>query len=56
MPAKPIRQAKDGTLTLRLPQKLKDQAEKEAERKKFRSTGDYVTALIAQDVATKKAA
>lgn len=55
MPKKPIgQQAKNATLTFRLPKKLKDQAEKTAERNQFRSTGDYVTALIEQDV--KKAA
>ena len=57
MPKKPIGpQAKNNTLTFRLPEKLKTQAAREARRKQFRSTGDYVAALIEQDVTQKKAA
>lgn len=41
---------KDATLTFRLPEQLKAKAERKAERQKFRSTGDYVTSLIEQDL------
>jgi Arc/MetJ-type ribon-helix-helix transcriptional regulator len=43
-------QAKDSTLTFRLPEKLKLLAERQAERKQFCSTSEYVASLIAADV------
>lgn len=51
MPKKPIGpQAKNSTLTFRLSEQLKTQAERQAEQKQFRSTGDYVASLIERDV------
>ncbi len=56
MPRKPIgKLAKNATLTFRLPEKLKTKAEKQAEKKEFRSTGDYVTQLIEEDLLRKAA-
>ncbi len=57
MPKKPMgAQAKNSTLTFRLPEKLKTLAAAQAARQQFRSTGEYVTALIEGDVLKKKAA
>lgn len=53
--AKKSKPAKDATLTFRLPEKLKAQAERLAKKKEFRSTGDYVTRLIEEDVQRKAA-
>ena len=56
MPRKPIgKAAKNATLTFRLSEKLKTRAEKQAERNDFRSTGDYVTQLIEEDLQRKAA-